>query len=426
MNQKLEKIEVNYKNKKRHPVAEMPIHQPRFFTGLIWFLCKILLIGKKLKITKINMDNLKGKPFLALSNHMEFIDFIVSGVALYPHRVSNVCDVLAFLRIPWLLRLIGSISTRRFVSDVKLAHTIIKSLKKGYAVNMYPEAKYSASGFTAYIPESVAKLVKVARAPLVIVKHHGNHLHKPFYKCRKTRKVPLHVVVEQVLTAEQIKAMSVEEIDKVIREKISFNEYEYQKENGILIKEKYRAENLHKILYKCPHCHKEHMDSKGTEVFCLECGKRWSFNEDGTLSALEGDTIFSDIPSWYTWEQEEVRKEVRNGTFYYEDEVEVYGYPRFWRFIKLGKAKVKLTIEDGFLIEGNYRKKPYRIIKKPLEMEGLHLEYDFIHIKPYDCFDVTTEDDCYYCFTGQRNVLTKLGFAVEEMYALHKERLETK
>ena len=58
-NEKLEMIEVNYKNKKRYNCAKMPIRQPRFFTWLIYVLSKIMLIGKKVKIEKINMEGVK-------------------------------------------------------------------------------------------------------------------------------------------------------------------------------------------------------------------------------------------------------------------------------------------------------------------------------------------------------------------------------
>ena len=78
--------------------------------------------------------------------------------------------------------------------------------------------------------------------------------------------------------------MTVEEINEVIQKEMEYNEYDYQKENNILIKKKTRAEGLNKILYQCPHCKKEgKMYSKGHELYCEECGKRWNFNEDGTL-----------------------------------------------------------------------------------------------------------------------------------------------
>ena len=68
----MEKIEVNYKNKKRYKTAKYPIRQPFFLTILIWVLCKFALIGKKYKVEKVNMDNLKG-PYIMLSNHMHFV-----------------------------------------------------------------------------------------------------------------------------------------------------------------------------------------------------------------------------------------------------------------------------------------------------------------------------------------------------------------
>ena len=52
-------IEVNYKNKKRYNYAKRPIRQPMFIVWLIWFLSKMLLIGKKHKIEKVGMEGLK-------------------------------------------------------------------------------------------------------------------------------------------------------------------------------------------------------------------------------------------------------------------------------------------------------------------------------------------------------------------------------
>ena len=77
-------IDVNYKNKKRYNTAKYPIRQPLFFVGLIWLLSKILLIGKKYKITKVNMEGLK-PPYMVLSNHMYFVDFELAALITSPH-----------------------------------------------------------------------------------------------------------------------------------------------------------------------------------------------------------------------------------------------------------------------------------------------------------------------------------------------------
>ena len=84
----------------------------------------------------------------------------------------------------------------------------------------------------------------------------------------------MHTVFRQVLTAEQVQSMSVEEINAVIRKAMEYDEYRYQLENNILITDNNRAEGLQKVLYQCPHCLAESkMASKGTELFCTACGK---------------------------------------------------------------------------------------------------------------------------------------------------------
>lgn len=82
----------------------------------------------------------------------------------------------------------------------------------------------------------------------------------------------------------------------------------------------------------------------------------------------------------------------------------------------LSTAKVKHTIKDGFVLKGFYNNEDYCILRKPLQANSLHIEYDYCHIKPYDCFDITTEDDCYFRYPTKQNVVTKLGFATEAIY----------
>ena len=220
-------IDVNYKNKKRYNTAKYPIRQPLFFVGLIWLLSKILLIGKKYKIEKVNMEGLK-PPYMVLSNHMYFIDFELAAMVTFPHRVNNVVALDGFYRRPWLMELIGSIGTRKFTNDIHLIKSIYKVLKRGDVLCMYPEARYSPCGVQSYIPDSLGMLVKRAKVPVVTIIHKGNHLHSPFWNFRKKRKIPLHTTATQILTPEQIAVMSEDEINAKLREALSYNDYQYQ------------------------------------------------------------------------------------------------------------------------------------------------------------------------------------------------------
>ena len=419
-------MEPNYKNPKKYKTAKYPIRQPIYLTYLITILSKIMLFGKKYKVEKINMDGLK-PPYMILSNHQDFVDFELTALGTHPNRVNNVVNIDGYYRRPWLLEWIGAICTRKFTTDLHLVRSIGKVLRRGDILCMYPEARYSACGTLSYIPDSVGKLVKMNKVPLVIVVHHGNHLHTPFWNFRKKRKVPLYTTMKQVLTAEQIAEMTADEIYEVIKKEMDYDEYRYQKENGILITEPYRAEGMHKILYQCPHCLTESkMDSKGTEIFCTECGKRWNLNEDGTLSAVEGETEFSHVPDWYEWERSNVIKQVQEGTYSFEDEVYVYSLPRCWRFERLGYGKLTHDPENGFVLEGNYRNADYRIERKPLQTNSLHIEYDYCYIDPYDCVDISTENDSFYCYPKKQNVVTKLGFATEAIYQMQLEKSRRK
>ena len=414
--------EVNYKNKKKYVTAKYPIRQPLFLTFLIWLLSKILLIGKKYKVEKINMDGLK-PPYMVLSNHMYFIDFELGAMVTFPHRVNNVVNIDGYYRRPWLLELIGAICTRKFTMDLHLVKSIRKVLSRGNILCMYPEARYSPCGITSYIPESVGMLVKRNKVPVVAIVHRGNYLHSPFWNFRKKRKVPLHTTATQILTTEDIETMSVEQINAKIREALTYDDYRYQRENGIIIKEPFRAEGMHKILYQCPNCHTESkMDSKYTEIFCRECGKRWNLNEDGTLSALEGETEFSYVPDWFLWEREQVQKQIENGEYHFEDDVDVYSMPRCWRFEHLGDAKLRHDPAKGFILEGHYRGEDYRIQRTPLQTNSLHIEYDWCYVKPFDCVDISTESDSFYCYPKKENVVTKMAFATEILYNKALER----
>ena len=414
--------QVNYKNKKRYKTAKYPIRQPLIIVYLIWLLSKFALLGKKYKIEKINMENLK-PPYMLLSNHMYFIDFEICAMATFPHRVNNVVSIDGYYRRPWLMELIGAICTRKFTSDLHLIKSINRVLKRGDILSMYPEARYSPCGTQSYLPESLGKLIKLNKVPVVVMLHHGNHLNSPFWNFRKKRKVAHYATMTQILTAEQIKEMSVDEINAVLHQAFKYDDYLYQKEAGIKITEPYRAEGLHKVLYQCPHCLAESkMASSGSEIHCTACGKSWVWKETGELVATTGETEFSHIPEWFEWEREQVRKQVQSGEYCFSDEVDVYSLPRCWKFEHLGKAKLTHDCENGFILEGFYNGEDYHIQRLPLEINSLHIEYDYCYIKPFDCVDISTENDSFYCYPTKENVVTKLAFATEEIYKLNLQR----
>ena len=196
-------MDVNYKNPKYYNTAKLPIRQPLLFTGLMAGLSKIALLGQEYKIEKIHMEGLK-PPYMLLSNHMYFIDFELCSIATFPHRVNNVATIDGYYRRPFLMEWIGCICKRKSTTDLHLVKAIRHVRREqGDVLCMYPEARYSPVGTTAILPDSLGKLVKQNKVPVVVLLHHGNYLHTPFWNYRKPRKCPLHATMTQNLTAEQ-------------------------------------------------------------------------------------------------------------------------------------------------------------------------------------------------------------------------------
>jgi len=407
---------------KRFDMDKRPVKEKFYLTPLAYLLSFPDVWKRKLKINKVNMDDIP-TPYLLLCTHHAFIDFKVTTASIYPKRANYIVAIDGFIKREKLLRNVGAICKRKFTNDTKLFRQIKYSLENlKNIVAVYPEARYSLIGTTAILPDSLAKMCKVLKHPVVVLNMHGNYLTQPVWNL-KMRKVPLAADMTQIITKEEILTLSVDEINKRIHDAFQYDEYKWQKDNQIKITEKYRAEKIHKVLYQCPSCLTEHeMDSKGHTITCNHCKKTYDMDEYGELHAVSGKTEFSHIPDWYEFEREQVRKEILAGKYYFEDEVMIESLPNAKGYIPLGKGKL-IHNENGFILTGDELGKPLELVKEPLSLYSLHIEYDYMG--KGDCIDLSTLDDTYYIYPiNKKNVVTKLHFAVEELYKIKKEDLK--
>lgn len=150
----------------------------------------------------------------------------------------------------------------------------------------------------------------------------------------------------------------------------------------------------------------------------------------GELAAEEGETEFTHIPDWTAWERENVRREVRAGSYRFEDEVTVHTLPNAKRFYDQGRGKLVQTCEGTFLECTAYGEK-LSLSWAGTELESVHIEYDYPYNKKKykknvfgDCVDISTADDSYWLHpVNLRDQLTKLSFATEEIYKFAQEKL---
>lgn len=412
-----------FKNKKdgilRFDFEKKPITPCFLMTLAKWILSWPDLRKRKFKMTKINMENVKA-PYLMLITHSSMVDFNVMLKATHPHKPNNVMTLEGFNTYTEpLMRSLGVLGTRKFITDMNLIKNIrycITKLKNIFV--LFPEARYSLDGCTSYLPDSVGKLVKILGVPVVVVRVHGNFVTCPQWN-KINKKTYVEAEVEQILTPEAIKKMNADQINACIKENFQYDDFRWQLENKISITHPERAKGLHALLYKCPACGTEYeTDSAGTRLWCRHCGKEWEMDEYGALHALKGETEFSHIPDWSNWERECVRKEIEEGTYYFEDEVRVETLPNSLRFYKQGKGRLIQTPTETRL-ECNCYGKPYTLVRSAMHLESMHIEYDYLGRG--DCVDISIPDDSFWCYLSKRDAITKISFATEEMHKLAKK-----
>ncbi len=365
-------------------------------------------------------------PFLLLCNHNAFMDFSVAYKLLKGRYPNFIVAIDGFIGREQLLRDIGCICKRKFTNDPILVRKIKKVLDRGDVPVIYPEARYSLCGTTALLPESLGQMIKLFRVPVATLICHGHHINSPFWDTSHARGIPYDEADYTLLfTKEQIKSMTVDEINDRLVAAFQYDEFAWQRDNRISVPDPERADGLDKVLYQCPHCGREYgMTSKGSRLTCTHCGKTWEMDEYGVLHAEEGETEFSHIPDWYEWERENVRREVREGRYSTGTlSVTVKSLPNAKKFIDLGKGEM---IHDtaGFRVRifDETKSDTTEIELKAADTYSVHIEYRYL-FKFGDCVDLNTRDDTWYVYPYDCEfAVTKMALATEELYLFEKEK----
>ena len=153
---------MNKKKIRRFDFAKKP-HKPCFiFSVAKVILCRPALRIRNFTYKKIGMEEVEG-PYLLLNSHASIVDLHVMALMTHPQPVNNVMTLEGFKDYTEpLMRSLGVLGTRKFISDIHLIKNIKYCIEKlGTVFSMFPEARYSLDGCTSYLPESVGKMVKI-------------------------------------------------------------------------------------------------------------------------------------------------------------------------------------------------------------------------------------------------------------------------
>lgn len=375
------------------------------------------LIATRFSYSKFGMDRLKkGEPCLYLMNHSSFLDLKIASKILYPKPYNIVSTLDAFVGKRWLMHNIGCTPTTKFVTDVNLVRNMIHILRKQKcSVLMYPEAGYSFDGTSTVLPDSLGQCLKLLKVPVVMIRTKGAFARDPLYNGLRLRKVKVSAEVRYLFSPDEIASASVDELNSAIREQFAFDEFRWQQKNMIRIKEKFRAEGLSRVLYKCPNCLAEgEMTSSGSEISCSSCGKSYTLDEYGSLRSSDGDVRFPHIPDWFSWQRECVRSELEAGNYGFDLDADIYMLVDSKALYHVGVGRL-VHDPDGFHLTGFGGKLDY---SHPVS-SSYSLNADFFWYEIGDMISIGSQKKQFCCFPkGKSGTVTKMRLASEELYKL--------
>ena len=157
------------------------------------------------------------------------------------------------------------------------------------------------------------------------------------------------------------------------------------------------------------------MEGKGIHLTCHSCGKRWEMDEYGRLCATDSDTEFSHIPDWYSWQRECVRKELEDGTYLLDTDVNIAVQVNLDCVYDIGKGHL-VHDTNGFHLTSDDGKLDYT--QSEVFTHTLYSDYYWYEIG--DVIGIGDNELSYFCFPDKSVSVTKARLATEELYKMKK------
>jgi 1-acyl-sn-glycerol-3-phosphate acyltransferase len=223
-----------------------------------------------------------------------------------------------------LLSVLGAIPKTKGVADMETVRHILHIRDGGGVIGVFPEGQRSWDGRTLPLLDSTAKLVRLAKVPVLTPLFKGGYLSHPRW-ARSPRRGCLTVQFQLGLTAAEASTLSSEEIHRRLTQLLDYDEHAYQQSAMIPFRGRHLAEHLEHVLFLCPHCNgMATLRSEDDRYSCEACGYTVRYDEHGGLSLVHaggeghrragsagsgGTDItaeplhFATVRDWHQWER---------------------------------------------------------------------------------------------------------------------------
>lgn len=248
-----------------------------YVTGFFSILHTVFKRRQRVHIDGTKVQGLS-KPFVVLSNHQSFFDMYYVKRLFEDTSLSFVVNK-HYLSHPLVRKAAsksGMIPKKLFCPDLSVPMQIMRMLRKGYPVVIFPEARLSVDGRSYPILDKSAAFFRRLKTDLVLVKISGAYFANPKWRKRIFRS-DVYISAERVVTKEAIAAMSDAELNRLIDETLAFDASETP---TTVYHKKDMAKGLETVLYRCIDCGALYTTrGEGNALVCTACGKTNRLNE---------------------------------------------------------------------------------------------------------------------------------------------------
>lgn len=247
-------------------------------------------------------------PYLLVCNHVTDWDPVLMGCS-FPEQAyyvasehllrSRLGKLVAWLQEP--------IPRQKGGSAAGTVLSMLRHLKKGHNVAVFPEGNRTWDGVTAEFPPSIGKLVKKSGVKLVTYRLEGGYFTSPRWAWNTIRRGKMRGHVVKIYTPEELKTMTPDQVDQAIRDDLHEDAYARQRKDPVVYRGRRSAEHMETLLFLCPRCGRVHsLQSKGDTVRCWKCGFSFRYLPTGFL---EGEDIpFDNLRDWAAWQNGEIAR----------------------------------------------------------------------------------------------------------------------
>ena len=316
----------------------------RWYRFVYSLLCKPLCWFMNVHVDNREIRDL-GEPFVAISNHPCFFDWVFAARALEGHPTAFVVNRLYFRgALGFLLRKIGAVPRSLMTTDTVSVRHMIRLARNNESMCMFPDPSISLTGETeGQTSQGTYKLLKKLGLTVVGLRHEGSfHTKTPWGKGIRRGRVDTRAFI--LFTPEELRSLPEEEGEARLLDLVERRILE-PRERGVAYKSRHMAENLEKLFFLCPHCESQgQIATKGNRVFCRCCAQRAVLNEYYELLWDSGEGP-EDLSAWYAIQRRIVHRILEERRFVLETDTTFHRFTDETGFLPVGPGRLRLDSE---------------------------------------------------------------------------------